>query len=188
MCLARQLDPSERSFSMLTHSSGTCQIRTLTAGEVVKLKKGSRLRLDRVEQGFGLFEIGRAEAVCEPVVDRSEQVAYFDLVTLVTAKPREAHSGAQFPELGLLLGAMLNALQYGSPAGAECPCRSSNWPLCLFSSAANQRSPVLSTICRASSTRIPASSCPFCNRSGVAAQRPVNAGVRFSTNARAASR
>ena len=25
MCLARQLDPNERPFSMLTHSSGTCQ-------------------------------------------------------------------------------------------------------------------------------------------------------------------
>jgi hypothetical protein len=29
MCLVRQLDPNERPFSMLTHSSGTCQFRTL---------------------------------------------------------------------------------------------------------------------------------------------------------------
>ena len=28
MCLARQLDPKERPFSMLTHSSGTCHQRT----------------------------------------------------------------------------------------------------------------------------------------------------------------
>jgi hypothetical protein len=41
---------------------------------------------------------------------------------------------------------MLRALRYNSSAASECPCRSSNWPLSLFSSAANQRSPVLSTI------------------------------------------
>src|SRR5580704_5092150 len=37
----------------------------------------------------------------------------------------------------------------------------SSWPLCLFSSAANQRSPVLSTIRKASSNRVkPSSTCP----------------------------
>ena len=39
MCLARRLDPNERPFSMLTHSSGTCQIRTFTANEVMMAKE-----------------------------------------------------------------------------------------------------------------------------------------------------
>ena len=38
MSLARQLDPDERPFSMLTHSSGTCQFRTFAPDEVVMAK------------------------------------------------------------------------------------------------------------------------------------------------------
>jgi len=38
MSLARQLDPNERPFSMLTHSSGTCQFRTFAPDEVVMAK------------------------------------------------------------------------------------------------------------------------------------------------------
>jgi hypothetical protein len=46
---------------------------------------------------------------------------------------------------------MLSALRYRSSAAGEFPWRCSSWPLCRFSSAANQRSPVLSTICNPSS-------------------------------------
>ena len=57
--------------------------------------------------------------------------------------------------------AMLRTLRYSSSAASVCPWRSSSWPLCLLSSAASQRSPVLSTICKASSNVVTASStCP----------------------------
>src|ERR1700730_12241476 len=90
-----------------------------------------------------------------------QKIAGLCVATLVAAEPGEAHGGAQFPELGpLLLGdAQGFAIQF--LGGVECPCRSSSWPLCLFSSAAHQRSPVLSAICKASSNRVKASSiCP----------------------------
>ena len=38
----------------------------------------------------------------EPAVDRGEKVAGFGAATLIAAEPGKAHSGAQFPELGLL--------------------------------------------------------------------------------------
>src|SRR6516162_1949497 len=56
-----------------------------------------------VEQRLCLFEVGRAEAFGEPAVDRREQIAGFAATALVAAEPGEAHHGAQFPELGLLL-------------------------------------------------------------------------------------
>src|SRR6516162_1206063 len=57
--------------------------------------------------------------------------------------------------------AMLRALRYSISASSVCPCRSNNRPLSLFSSATNQRSPVLSIIREASSNRVtPSSSCP----------------------------
>ena len=56
-----------------------------------------------VEQSPRLFQIGRTEAFGEPVVDWGEQVAGFCTAILVAAEPGEAHGGAQFQELGLLL-------------------------------------------------------------------------------------
>src|SRR5208282_3327847 len=43
------------------------------------------------------------EAFGEPAVDRREQVAGFAARALIAPQPGEAHGGAQFPELGLLL-------------------------------------------------------------------------------------
>ena len=56
-----------------------------------------------VEQRLCLFKIGRIETFCEPAVDRGEEIAGFGMATLVSPQSREAHGGAQFPELGLLL-------------------------------------------------------------------------------------
>src|SRR6516165_11037662 len=56
-----------------------------------------------VEQRLCVFEIGGVEAFGKPAVDRGEQLACFMVATLVAAEPGEAHGGAQFPELGLLL-------------------------------------------------------------------------------------
>ena len=56
-----------------------------------------------VEQRLCVFEIRRVEAFGEPSVDRREKVAGFGGAALVAAEPGEARSGAQFPELGLLL-------------------------------------------------------------------------------------
>ena len=48
---------------------------------------------------------------------------------------------------------MLRALRYSSSAASECPCRSSSWPLCLFSSASE-----------------PALPCPFDDLQGIVQQ------------------
>ena len=56
-----------------------------------------------VEQHSRLLEIRRVKALGEPAVDRREKVARLGAAALVAAKPGEAHGGAQFPELGLLL-------------------------------------------------------------------------------------
>ena len=65
--------------------------------------------LELGEQRFWLFEIGRVETLGEPAVDWREKVAGFGVMALVAAEPGEAHGGAQFPELGPLLLAFLNA-------------------------------------------------------------------------------
>src|SRR6516164_8698100 len=68
--------------------------------------------------------------------------------------------------------AMLSASRYNSSAASERPCRSSNWPLSLIRSDANQRSPVFSTICKASFNRVtPSSNCPAISH--VAARRAI---------------
>src|SRR6516165_317880 len=56
-----------------------------------------------VEQRLRLSQIGSVETFGEPAVDRREEGARFGAAVLVAAEPGEAHGGAQFPELGLLL-------------------------------------------------------------------------------------
>ena len=56
-----------------------------------------------LEERLCLFQIGVIEALGEPAVDRPQQLARFGAASLIATQPREAHSGAQFRELGLLL-------------------------------------------------------------------------------------
>jgi hypothetical protein len=74
-------------------------------------QKRCRLRIERLEQRLGLFQIGSVETLGEPAVDRREKVAGFSLAALVAAEPSEARGGAQFPELGPCASAMLMALR-----------------------------------------------------------------------------
>jgi hypothetical protein len=121
-------------------------------------ENGSGSLIELVEQRLGIFQVGGAEAFGEPSVDRREQAAGFAAAALVAAQPGKADGGAQFPELGLLLagdaeGFVIQLLAWprNAPAGAVTGlCACSNWPLCLFSTDPNQRSPVLSAICNAS--------------------------------------
>src|SRR5262249_10843119 len=78
-----------------------------------------------------LLQIGRVKTLGEPAVDWGEEFA-----------GRRPGRGAT--EQGS------RALQYSSSATSGCPCWSSSWPLSRFSSAANQRSPLLSMSCKAS--------------------------------------
>jgi len=55
------------------------------------------------EQRLRVFEIGCVEPFGKPAINRREKVACFGAAALVAAEPGEAHGGAQFPELGLLL-------------------------------------------------------------------------------------
>jgi hypothetical protein len=64
---------------------------------------GNRRLGQFVEQRLGVLEVGGVEALGEPAVDRREQITGFGAAILVAAESGEAHGGAQFPELGLLL-------------------------------------------------------------------------------------
>jgi putative ABC transport system substrate-binding protein len=67
--------------------------------------------------------IDSVEAFGEPAVDRGEEIAGFGVAALIAAEPGEAHSGAQFPELGsLLLGdAQGFAVQFLRGLGVPLP-------------------------------------------------------------------
>src|SRR5271156_4460512 len=56
-----------------------------------------------LEQDFGLLQIKRVEAFREPAINRSKQFTSLLRVPLVAPEAREAHCGAQFPGLGILL-------------------------------------------------------------------------------------
>ena len=64
---------------------------------------GRDLCRELVEQRFCVSQVERVEALGEPAVDGREGIAGLGAPALVAAKPGEARSGAQFPELGLLL-------------------------------------------------------------------------------------
>ena len=56
-----------------------------------------------IEQFLGFFQIARIETFSEPAVNRSEQFARLLHLALVAPEPRDAHCGAEFPGLGLLV-------------------------------------------------------------------------------------
>src|SRR6202035_922669 len=49
------------------------------------------LRSQRVEQSLGLIQIARVEALGEPAVDWSEQIASLIALPLIAPQPRHAH-------------------------------------------------------------------------------------------------
>src|ERR1700730_14181797 len=60
------------------------------------------LRSQRVEQSLGLIQIARVEALGEPAVDWSEQIASLIALPLIAPQPRHAHRRAELPGFGLL--------------------------------------------------------------------------------------
>src|ERR1700730_13937382 len=58
--------------------------------------------LQLVEQGLGLLQVKRDEALGEPVVDRGEEITSFGALALITPEAGEADGGAQLPRLRLL--------------------------------------------------------------------------------------
>jgi hypothetical protein len=135
-----------------------CHIRTFTAEGIATATSAVGLLVERVEQGLCILEIRRPEAFGEPAVNGCKKTAGFGGAALVAAEPGEAHSGAQSQSLAPCSSAMRRASRYSSSATSECPCRRSSWPFFRFNSAANQHSPVLPTICNASSNSVTASS------------------------------
>jgi hypothetical protein len=68
-----------------------------------------------VEQRLRFFQVGGAETLSKPAVDRCEKIAGFGAPGLLAPQPGEACGGAQFPELGpLLRGDGLGLLAAGS--------------------------------------------------------------------------
>ena len=54
------------------------------------------------QQRLGLCEVRCVKAFCEPLVNRSEQLAGFDLLALLLPQPGQTRGGAQFPGLRFL--------------------------------------------------------------------------------------
>src|SRR5215475_7783917 len=59
--------------------------------------------LQLIEQRFRVLQIARVEALAEPGVDRSENVARFGALALIAAQAREARRGAQLIGAGAVL-------------------------------------------------------------------------------------
>src|SRR5262249_20448564 len=57
----------------------------------------------RVEQCLGLLQKGRIEALCEPAVDRDEEIAGGIALTLLVPEPGKTDCGPQLPVLCALL-------------------------------------------------------------------------------------
>src|SRR5262249_34010428 len=74
-----------------------------------------------VEQRLCFFQIGGVEALGEPAIHRGEQVAGFSTTALVAAEPGEAHGGAQFPELCILLPRDVEGVAIQFPLGLGMP-------------------------------------------------------------------
>src|SRR5712692_9274142 len=66
-------------------------------------QKRGRLRIERLEQRLGLFEIGRVEAFGEPAVDRPEMVAGLIFPPLSAQEASQADGGAQLEPAGALV-------------------------------------------------------------------------------------
>ena len=60
-------------------------------------------RRQLLQQRLRLFQIARVEPLSEPAVNRSQQFASLLRLALVAPEACEAHCGAKFPGLGLLL-------------------------------------------------------------------------------------
>src|SRR5215813_11353040 len=84
-------------------------MRDLQAGSDPTQQGSTRCQMTRggspqlVQQSLRLFQIGCVEALSEPAVDRSEEVAGFGAAAVVAEQTREAGGGTQFPHLGFLL-------------------------------------------------------------------------------------
>src|SRR5262249_17238048 len=65
-------------------------------------RSGYALRHQLFQQRLRLFQIARVKPLRKPSAYRGEQFAGLPPLTLVTPEAREAHSGAEFPGLGVL--------------------------------------------------------------------------------------
>ena len=86
-------------------------------------KSFSRLSTELLKQRLCFLKIWHVEAFGEPAVDRREKLAGLGAATPVAAELGEAHGGAQFPELGLLLlgDAQGFAIQFLGSLGMPLP-------------------------------------------------------------------
>src|SRR5262249_36784935 len=75
------------------------------------------------------LEIGCFKALGEPAIDRCDKVAGFLAPIPLAPQPAEAHGGAQFPELGLLLRSDAEgpAIQFLSGLGMPLPQQQSTF-------------------------------------------------------------
>ena len=112
-----------------------------------------------VEQILCRLQDRRVEALGEPAVDRREKITRFMSSTLVAPEPGEGCGRTQFPNPGALLaghteGTAERGLGFGRVTGVLAMSASA---LRRCSSGSNHRSPVASTIARASPSTAKAS-------------------------------
>src|SRR5262245_55911703 len=83
----------------------------VAAGAVTVLPEWKgRLAPQLCQQGFGLLEIGRVKALCEPVVAPPQQLLGCWGLPLSLPEPREAHRGAELQCLRLLATGYVQSL------------------------------------------------------------------------------
>ena len=117
--------------------------------------------IEIVEQCLRLFEVGGVEAFGEPAIERREEITGLGTAALVAAEPGEARSGAQFPELGLLLLRDAQGFAIEFLSGLGMPLPQQQLAFVSVQLRCKPALPVLSAICKASSKRVKASStCP----------------------------
>src|SRR5215510_6252971 len=73
-----------------------------------------RLALQLCQQGFGLLEIDRVKALCEPTVDLCQQLMGRGPLPLLLPEPRETQCGAQLQRLRLLAAGYIQGVEESS--------------------------------------------------------------------------
>ena len=76
-----------------------------------------------VKERLRLLQVGRVEALGEPIVDRGKQVAGLTVLVLTLPKPSERYRGSDFPLFGRLIsrnGECRTECNFGFAFSGQC--------------------------------------------------------------------
>src|SRR5262245_52951754 len=98
---------------MMIESTSTFFTMVIVAARAVTVLPEWKGRLvpQLCQHGFGLSEVGRVKALCEPVVYLLQQLSGCCSLPLTLPEPRQAQRGAQLQHLSLLATGHVQRLQ-----------------------------------------------------------------------------